>query len=353
MLEKVDGLRERGPWFFAIFDNAPFAMALTKMPEGVTVDVNAAFLQLFDLTRDEVLGRTSIDLGIADPGSRARLAEALRERGLVRDFECIRRTKGGSPVTLLLNVDAIEVDGEAYVLTSVRDITRVSAAAAELQALVDNLPEMAFTTRPDGFVDFYSRRWFEYTGTTHEDMQGWGWQSVHDPAELPRVLEGWTRSIATRQPFDQAFPLRRRDGVFRWFLTRVAPVFDDSGKLVRWVGINTDIDDQRRAQERLQEAEERFRLAIEGAPTGMIVVDTRGRIALVNARVETLFGYGREELVGRPIEMLVPERFRGEHQQQRAGFLAEPEARSMGVGRASTGFARTALRSPWRSGSTR
>lgn len=203
----------------------------------------------------------------------------------------------------------------------------------ESRAIIDNLPELAWTARPDGFLDFYNRRWYDYTGTTFEDMQGWGWQSVHHPDELQRVMEGWTRSIARHEPFEQTFPLRRKDGVFRWFLTRVVPMFGDAGELVRWVGINTDVDDERRVQESLREAEERFRLALEGSPTGMIMVNGLGAIVLINAQIERLFGYGREELVGRPIEMLIPERFRGQHPAHRAGFFANPQARAMGAGR--------------------
>jgi PAS domain S-box-containing protein len=329
----LKGMRERGPWFFAIFDNAPFALALTRVPDGITVDVNEAFQKLFEFTREEVLGKTSTDLGIADPESRARLAAELRERGRVRDFECIRSTKAGARVVLQLNVDPIEVEGSAYVLTSARDVTRARSAEAELRALVDNLPELAWTARPDGFIDFYNRRWYEYTGTTFEDMQGWGWQSLHDPNELPRVMESWSRSIATQQPFDQTFPLRRKDGVFRWFLTRVAPMFDAAGKLTRWVGVNTDIDDQRRDQEAAHEAEQRFRLVFESSPVGMIKMNADGRIVLVNAQIEALFGYAREELVGQPIEKLVPARFGGLHPEHRKGFFADPQSRAMGGGR--------------------
>jgi len=151
----------------------------------------------------------------------------------VQDFPRVRITKAGGRVALQLNVDPIDVEGEAYLLTSVRDVTRAISVADELRALVDNLPELAWTARPDGFIDFYNRRWYEYTGATLEDMRGWGWQSVHDPIELPRVMESWIRSIATQQPFDQTFPLRRKDGVFRWFLTRVAPMFDGAGNLIR------------------------------------------------------------------------------------------------------------------------
>jgi len=118
-----------------------------------------------------------------------------------------------------------------------------------LHELFDAMPQLGWTARPDGFIDYYNQRWYEYTGTTYEEMRGWGWQAVHDPEELPRVMEAWARSIATLQPFEQEFPLRRRDGVYRWFLTRVSPSFDNAGALVRWVGINTDIDDLRRERD--------------------------------------------------------------------------------------------------------
>ena len=324
-LEGEDGLRERGPWFFAIFDSAPFAMALTTMPEGVTVSVNNAFLDFFEVARHEVVGRTSLDLGIADPESRARLAAELRDRGTVRDFECVRRTRSGARVTLLLNLDPITVEGASYVFTSVRDITSASTAAAELRALVDNLPELAWTARPDGFIDFYNRRWYEYTGTTYEEMQGWGWQSVHDPNELPRVMAGWTRSIATRQPFDQTFPLRRKDGMFRWFLTRVAPMFDDGGELVRWVGINTDVDDQRRDQEALLE----IAAVIESADDAIITDGLDGRIRSWNPGATRLLGYGAEEMVGQSVMRLVPEDRTAEELHIRGRIRAEEHVRHL------------------------
>jgi hypothetical protein len=84
-------------------------------------------------------------------------------------------------------------------------------------------------------------------------MKGWGWQSVHDPDELPRVVESWQQAIATGAPFELEFPLRRRDGVFRWFLTRATPVRDGGGALVLWVGVTTDVDDHRRDMRALAE----------------------------------------------------------------------------------------------------
>ena len=133
----------------------------------------------------------------------------------------------------------------------------------QFRALVDNLPELAWSAQPDGHIDFYNRRWYEYTGTTLEQMAGWGWQSVHDPDLLPGVVERWSRSIVSGEPFEMEFPLRRADGVFRWFLTRVRPLTDSQGRIVRWVGTNTDVDDVKRARTEREELVAELRNALE------------------------------------------------------------------------------------------
>ena len=120
---------------------------------------------------------------------------------------------------------------------------------AQLQALFDCMPQLGWAAYPDGWIYYYNRPWYEYTGSTPEEMAGWKWQSVHHPDLLPLVVKRWRHSIATGEPFEMAFQLRRHDGTFRWFLTRVSPMRDDQGRLVRWVGINTDIDEQKRAEE--------------------------------------------------------------------------------------------------------
>ena len=115
-----------------------------------------------------------------------------------------------------------------------------------LRSLFDLMPQLGWTARPDGHIDFYNRGWYDYTGTTFEEMQGWGWVKVHDPEMLPIVVERWRHSLETGTPFEMEFPLRRHDGAFRWFLTRVNPLRNTDGTIVRWVGINTDVDDRRR-----------------------------------------------------------------------------------------------------------
>ena len=132
----------------------------------------------------------------------------------------------------------------------------------DLRALADSIPQLAWMAQPDGHIFWYNRGWYEYTGTTLEEMKGWGWQTVHDPAVLPLVVERWTASINSRQPFEMEFPLRSAAGDFQWFLTRVNPVFDEHGAVVRWFGTNTNVDRVKRAEadrERLLTSEKEAR----------------------------------------------------------------------------------------------
>ena len=122
-------------------------------------------------------------------------------------------------------------------------LARAKRGEEELRAFIDGLPELAWTARPDGHIDYYNRRWYEYTGTTFESMQGWGWEQVHDPQLLPDVVARWKQSLETGAPFDMEFTLRGADGVARWFLTRVAPARDGAGNITRWFGVNTNIDE--------------------------------------------------------------------------------------------------------------
>ena len=117
--------------------------------------------------------------------------------------------------------------------------------------MADSIPQLAWIARADGHIYWYNQRWYEYTGTTPEQMEGWGWQSVHDPDALPGVLERWKESIATGKPFDMVFPLRGADGSFREFLTRIMPVKNADGDLIQWCGTNTDITERKHAEARL------------------------------------------------------------------------------------------------------
>lgn len=123
------------------------------------------------------------------------------------------------------------------------------------------MQNLAWIADADGYIYWYNRRWFDYTGTTLADMEGWGWESVHDLTELPRVKTLWQHSINTGKPFEMTFPLRGVDGVYRPFLTHCVPDLDEAGRVMHWFGTNTDLSVIKRAEEALLTTE---KLAIVG-----------------------------------------------------------------------------------------
>jgi PAS domain S-box-containing protein len=121
------------------------------------------------------------------------------------------------------------------------------------RTLANSITQLAWMADGEGWIYWYNERWYEYTGTTLEEMQGWGWEKVHHPKHIGWVMdfvkEAWTKP----EPFEITFPLRSKDGDYRWFLTRAYPVQNSEGKIVQWIGTNTDIDEQKRNETLLEE----------------------------------------------------------------------------------------------------
>src|SRR3712207_4479512 len=117
-------------------------------------------------------------------------------------------------------------------------------------------------TDRDGAITWFNKRWFEFTGTTLEEMRGWGWRKVHHPDHVARVEAGFRPCLAAGEPWEDTFPLRGADGEWRWFLARAVPVREETedgeaeGAITGWFGTNTDITDMRAAEEQLAEAKE-------------------------------------------------------------------------------------------------
>ncbi|GAC1622416.1 MAG: hypothetical protein PVS2B2_16410 [Candidatus Acidiferrum sp.] len=175
----------------------------------------------------------------------------------------------------------------------------VKSSEAHFAFIADYIPTLVWVANADGWIYWYNRRWYEYTGTTPRQMEGWGWQSVHDPAVLPSVLENWRSSIATGQPFEMVFPLRGADGVFRPFMTRVNTIRDSAGKIIRWVGINTNIAGQRQAEAELVEKDARLRAAFRQTYSFMVLLSADGTILEANDAALQASAADRSEVIGR------------------------------------------------------
>jgi PAS domain S-box-containing protein len=125
----------------------------------------------------------------------------------------------------------------------------------EFRTMANSIHQMAWMGDPEGNLTWYNQRWYDYTGTTPEQMAGWGWQQVHDPQILLEVLPRWREALSKGLIFEMIFPLRGADGNFRQFLTRAVPIRDEEGRVIRWFGTNTDITEQLRSEENLRQTE--------------------------------------------------------------------------------------------------
>ncbi|MEG4583245.1 PAS domain S-box protein [Microcoleus sp. MON1_C5] len=154
------------------------------------------------------------------------------------------------------------------VILHARALHDLHESEARFRALADNIAQLAWMTDETGWIFWYNQRWFDYTGTTLEEMQGWGWQQVHHPEHVDRVVEKFRRCIERGELWEDTFPLRGTDGSYRWFLSRAVPIRDEQGKLLRWCGTNTDITDRKVAEaerERLLAREKEAREEAEQA----------------------------------------------------------------------------------------
>jgi PAS domain S-box-containing protein len=150
--------------------------------------------------------------------------------------------------------------------------------------LAENIPALCWIADSTGYITWYNPRWYQYTGTTPADMEGWGWQSVHDPKALAEVLERWTAAISAAEPFEMVIPIRGGDGVSRPFLTRINPAFGDDGRVTAWYGVNTDISMQVKAEDAVLRSEARFRVIADSMPQMVWAARADGHIDYYNAR---------------------------------------------------------------------
>jgi two-component system CheB/CheR fusion protein len=255
-------IREARDFAEAVIESVPPLVILE--PDLRVRSANQAFYATFGAMAAQTQGRLIYELGNGQwniPALRKLLEEILPQAKAFKQYEVTHEFKDIGRRTMLIS--GRQVESLRAIVLSIEDITErkraeeaLSESERQFRTLADSMPQLAWWANSDGYITWYNQRWYEYTGTTPEQMAGWGWQSVHDPELLPEVLEKWKGSIATGEPYEMEFPLRGADGQFRWFLTRGMPVKDAQGKVARWFGTNTDVSEQRKVREVLARGKE-------------------------------------------------------------------------------------------------
>jgi diguanylate cyclase (GGDEF)-like protein/PAS domain S-box-containing protein len=273
--------------------------------DGTLTQVNDHFLEMIGYTRQD-FERHGLDWRELTPPEWEKAdryaGKKLRSSGVMKPYEKEFIRKDGSRVPVWIgsaNLDGSQDEGIAYIL----DISILKKVQLEVQeseirfrTLVQNIPQLAWMAHSDGSIYWYNNRWFEYTGTTMEEMKGWGWTRVQHPDYVEAVKARYYQHIVEEHSeWEDTFPLRGADGNYRWFLSRAVPIRDQNGEIISWFGTNTDITYQRQAEDAVRLSEEKFRATFEYAPVGIAEWTVDGRFITANPKLFDMLGYTREE----------------------------------------------------------
>jgi len=330
--------------FSKVFQSSPAPMALTDLAGGKYVEVNEAFLALLGFTRDEVVGRTATELNLfADPAQRAALLGRMKEQGYLRDEDVLVRVKSGDLLQGVFAAEFVHLQEKTLLLTVMNDVTERRQVAQALHES-DARWQFALEGAGDGVWDwnaqtnrvFFSCQWKQMLGYSDEEIGDSldEWQSRVHPDDLENTLAEVNLHLSGQSPvYISEHRVLCKDGTYKWILDRGKVIeWTKDGKPLRVIGTHKDIDHHKQMEETLRKSEARLKGFLDSAPDAMVIVGSDGKIILANTQTETLFGYTASELLGMPVEAMIPEQVRERHLSHRASFVKTPKKFIAGIG---------------------
>jgi PAS domain S-box-containing protein len=354
--EQSTPVHERQPELQLIYDTAPVGLAYLTT-DFRYVQINQRLTEICGISVADHIGRTVRETVPQVAAQVEKIIQTIVETG-----EAIMGVEVRGQRVDKLNADHVwitnwhpskgpggKVVGVNVVAEDITERKRAEAVIAASQKalrdselrfreLADNISQFAWTADHAGWIYWYNKRWHDYTGTTLEEMQGWGWRKVHHPKHVDRVVERIRQCFESGTPWEDTFPLRGRDGSYRWFLSRALPIRNEAGEVVRWFGTNTDVTEQMEAEKALRElnetleqrveAETRERVQIWNVSQDLFVVgDLDGKYLSVNPAWTTVLGWQEAELLGKTSNWLLHpddrEKTRIETKQIAAGKITQ------------------------------
>jgi PAS domain S-box-containing protein len=182
------------------------------------------------------------------------------------------------------------------------------ASERNLKLITDTIPALAWSAHPGGSADFFNQHYLDFIGLSAEQASGWGWTVAVHPDDVNGLTATWQRIMTSEAPGEAEARLRRHDGAYRWFLFRTNPLRDEKGHIAKWYGINTDIEDRKRAEDALRKSERQFRLLVETIPALVWCGTAQGELDYLNQRAVEYLGHTAESLAGgRWLELVHPD----------------------------------------------
>jgi PAS domain S-box-containing protein len=278
---------------------------------GRIIDWNVRAEGVFGWRRDEVLGRPLGETIVPErfrEGHRRGLQRLLATGeqvvlGKLIELSALRRDGGEFPVELSLS--AYGAADAPIFLGFIRDISerqetiaRLAVSEARFRAAVEAVQGVLWTNNAAGEMSGEQLGWAKLTGQTQAEYQGFGWAQAVHPDDAAPTVEAWNAAVVARRPFIFEHRVRNREGVWRDFAIRAIPTFDDDGAIREWIGVHTDITEQKQGQARLRESEARFRTMADSAPAPVWITGVDGGVEFVNAAFADFFGRSRDSLLG-------------------------------------------------------
>lgn len=278
-----EALRESTAILNAINESTPTSIYV-KDRQSRLMMVNPALLRLLGMTASEALGKTDFDLLQNAEQAEKIIANDRRvmETGEVQIVEEIAEIADRKGVYLSSKSPYRDEQGKIIGLIGIStDISDRKQAEEALQqselnfrTLANFMPQIFWTAGPDGCLNYYNQRWYDYTGMSFEVSQGYGWQTAIHPDDRQQSVELWNESVQTGKTYEIEFRFQRAcDGEYRWHLTRAFPLRDNQGRIIKWFGSSTDIHDQKQAIEERDRILERERLVREQAESANRIKD--------------------------------------------------------------------------------
>lgn len=280
------------------------------------LSANAIALQDLEIDHvTDILGRDWRTLWPPECAARVQAALTTALQGGVGRFQGARQTAKGHEGVWDVVVTAVRSEGQptGRLLCISRDVTEIRHAVQAMResedrflTLANHMAQFAWMADDRGDIFWFNRRWFEFTGTTPEQMRGQGWKQVLHPDHAGRVVDKLTRCLEQGEVWEDTFPLRAKDGRYRWFLSRAVPIRDEQGSVTRWFGTNTDVTELLSARQALARAHAQLKAVVETAAEAIVTFDDQGRIQSSNSAVEQIFGIPPSDVVGRALSQLIP-----------------------------------------------
>ncbi|MGX7895757.1 PAS domain S-box protein [Tsuneonella sp. HG222] len=235
---------------------------VAKDTNGIVIAWNPAAERLFGWRADEMVGHSILRL--LPPGQEHEedlILSQIRAGERIGQFFTKRLHKTGVLLDISVSISPVrnaagEIVGASKIARDagpyLRDQARLRESEERFRLLAENISQFAWIAQPDGQIVWYNQRWYDYTGSTFDSMQGWGWKAVHHEDHVDRVVEVWSRALAAGEQWEDTFPLRSKSGEWRWFLSRAMPIRGADGSIVCWFGTNTDITGQREQAEQIR-----------------------------------------------------------------------------------------------------